>query len=391
MELKFIKIEKADALDLATWLSSDSWPFFLEVTPTKEEVLKRIDDGAFFGEGELNFWIIDQQGLRIGLIEIYQLDDLAPMFSIRLRSNMRGKGLGQSILNWLTAFVFENFPDKRRIEGQTREDNITMRKLFSKCGFVKEAYYRMASPTESGDRVASIAYGILREDWLTQKVTPVSWKVDRFFDGDQRMNPENKAQDFYQNLKQRRSIRDFKPDPVNPEIIQWAIQAAGTAPSGANKQPWFFAVIQDQNLKTQIRAAAEEVEKEFYTNKATAGFLQDLKNFKTNESKPYLTTAPVLIGIFQRLSVEPTESSTEKTYYPLESTCIATGLLISALHLAGLGTLTHTPKPMNFLTQLLGLDSSFKPVILLVVGYSADSYQPPEITKKSLQQISRTY
>ena len=184
MEIKFIKIEKSESLELATWLSSDSWPFFLGNTPTKEEVLKRIEDGAFFADGELNFWIFDQKGQRIGLIELYQLDDLAPMFSIRLNSNKRGQGLGQWILKWLTDFIFQNYPDKRRIEGQTREDNVVMRKLFNKCGYVKEAYYRMASPTENGGRVASIAYGILREDWLTQKVTPVNWKSDPYFDGD---------------------------------------------------------------------------------------------------------------------------------------------------------------------------------------------------------------
>jgi RimJ/RimL family protein N-acetyltransferase len=102
----------------------------------------------------------------------------------RLKTNFRGKKLGQPILNWITRYVFENYPDKRRIEGQTREDNVAMRKLFNKCGYIKEAYYRMASPTENGERVASIAYGILREDWLSGKTTSVKWKADSFFDGD---------------------------------------------------------------------------------------------------------------------------------------------------------------------------------------------------------------
>lgn len=184
MEIKYTKIENSDATELALWLSSDSWPYFLGAHPTNEEVLKRIEDGAFFGEGELNFWVLDENDLRIGLIELYQLDDLAPMFSIRLNSNFRGNGMGQHILNWLTRYIFENYPDKRRIEGQTREDNIPMRKLFNKCGYVKEAYYRMASPTEDGGRVASIAYGILREDWLSGQVTPVQWKTDSYFEGD---------------------------------------------------------------------------------------------------------------------------------------------------------------------------------------------------------------
>lgn len=184
MDIKFNKIDKSHANELAVWLSSDSWPYFLGSTPTKEYVLKRIEDGAFFGDGELNFWILDEQEKPIGLIELYQLDDLAPMFSIRLKTKFRGKKLGKPILDWLTRYIFENYPDKRRIEGQTREDNVAMRKLFNKCGYIKEAYYRMASPKENGERVASIAYGILREDWLSGQTTSVKWKVDSFFDGD---------------------------------------------------------------------------------------------------------------------------------------------------------------------------------------------------------------
>lgn len=184
MKLQFMKIEKTDAEKLAVWLSSDRWPFFLGDAPTKEEVLKRIEEGAFFGEGDLNFWILNEGGEEIGLIELYQLDDLAPMFSLRFRSNFRGKKLGKPSLEWLTRYVFENYPDKRRIEGQTREDNIPMRKVFNSCGYLKEAYYRMASPTEDGGRVASISYGILREDWESGRTTPVNWDRDAFFAGD---------------------------------------------------------------------------------------------------------------------------------------------------------------------------------------------------------------
>lgn len=169
---------------LADWLASDTWPFFLGCTPTKAEVLKRIEDGAFFGEGELNFWVLDQYDNKVGLIELYELDDLAPMFSLRFKSEYRGKKLGPPTLEWITSFVFENYPEIRRVEGQTREDNIPMRKVFNKAGYIKEAYYRMASPTEDGGRVASIAYGILREDWIMKKVTPVQWVSDSFFSGD---------------------------------------------------------------------------------------------------------------------------------------------------------------------------------------------------------------
>ncbi len=184
MEIKFKKIEKSESESLAKWLSSDTWPFFLGDKPTREEVLKRIENGAYFGDGELNFWILNSKEEPIGLIEIYQLDDLAPMFSIRFKSDFRGKGFGKTVLTWLTRFIFENYPDKRRIEAQTREDNIPMRKLFKGGGYVKEAYYRLASPIEDGGRVASIAYGILREDWETGQVTPVSWEKDLFFGND---------------------------------------------------------------------------------------------------------------------------------------------------------------------------------------------------------------
>lgn len=184
MELKFKKIEKSDSESLAIWLSNDKWPYFLGHTQTKEEVLKRIEEGSFFSDGDLNFWIQDSNEELVGLIEIYQLDDLAPMFSIRFKSKFRGMGLGKPALDWLTRYIFENYPDKRRIEGQTREDNIPMRKVFNKCGYVKEAYYRQASPTESGGRVASIAYGVLREDWQSNSITPVQWERDSFFSGD---------------------------------------------------------------------------------------------------------------------------------------------------------------------------------------------------------------
>lgn len=184
MEIKYRKLEKPDSEILADWLSSDTWPFFLGDTPSREKVLDRIKEGAFFGEGELNFWIQNEKEEIMGLIEIYQLDDLAPMFSIRFKSNFRGMGLGKPALDWLTQFIFENYPDKRRIEAQTREDNIAMRKLFKRCSYVKEAYYRLASPTEDGQRVASVGYGILREDWETGHTTPVQWGKDKYFDGD---------------------------------------------------------------------------------------------------------------------------------------------------------------------------------------------------------------
>lgn len=182
--LQFHKISPTETEALAEFLAGDTWPFFLGRQPTEAEVHQRIAEGDFFGEGDVNFWMTNSRHEKIGLIELYQLDDLAPMFSIRLKSAHRGKGMGKVALQWLTRHVFENYPDKRRIEAQTREDNVPMRKLFREAGFVKEAYYRAASPTEDGGRVASVGYGILREDWLSGKSTPVRWGTDEFFSGD---------------------------------------------------------------------------------------------------------------------------------------------------------------------------------------------------------------
>ena len=184
MQLLFQRIDRSEAEQLADWLSSDRWPFFRNPAPTREDILKRIDDGQFLGDAEEDYWIVDAAGDRIGLIELYGILELAPMFNIRLRAAYRGRGLGPPAVRWLTRHVFESFPDKRRLESQTREDNLAMRKVFNKCGFIKEAYYRQASPTEDGGWVASIGYGILRDDWLSGEVTSVPWIADGFFSGD---------------------------------------------------------------------------------------------------------------------------------------------------------------------------------------------------------------
>lgn len=180
MEIHFSKILREHSEQLANFLAAEEWPYFMSRSQTRQQVMTRIEDGDFFGEGEENFFVLSE-GNPIGLIELYQLEDLAPMFSIRLQSQFRGNGLGQKILSWVTDYIFKTYPDKRRIEAQTREDNIVMRKLFAKCGYVKEAYYRFASPTENNERVASVGYGILREDWESKLVTPVSWQSDSFY------------------------------------------------------------------------------------------------------------------------------------------------------------------------------------------------------------------
>lgn len=184
MNLKFKVISKDESASLAKWLSSDTWPFFIGHSPTMDDVIQRINEGAFFSEGELNFWILNSVDERIGLVELYQLNDLAPMFSVRFRKDARGKGYGKTTIEWLTKYIFENYPDKKRIEAQTREDNVAMRKLFNRTGYIKEAYFRKASPTETGGRVASVAYGILKEDWLSGRTTPVQWERDSFFSED---------------------------------------------------------------------------------------------------------------------------------------------------------------------------------------------------------------
>ncbi len=197
-----------------------------------------------------------------------------------------------------------------------------------------------------------------------------------------------KSEQFKSDMQRRRTIRDFSDRPVPREIIENAIKAAGTAPNGANMQPWHFAVISDPGMKRKIRIAAEEEEQEFYNNRAPEDWLEALQPFGTDEKKPFLETAPYLIAIFSQ-SYGITESGEkEKHYYVKESVGIAAGILITALHLSGLATLTHTPSPMGFLNELLDRPKNEKPFLLLVAGYPADNVEVPVIEKKSLDEIS---
>jgi len=193
---------------------------------------------------------------------------------------------------------------------------------------------------------------------------------------------------FYRDMKQRRSIRDFSDRPVPREIIEDCLRAAGTSPSGANMQPWFFAVVSDPAVKRQIRKAAEEKEREFYKKRAPQKWLDALKPLGTDAHKPFLETAPYLIVIFsQRYGLLP-DGNTKKHYYVTESVGIATGILITAIHKAGLVSLTYTPSPMTFLNKILGRPTNERPFLILVVGYPADYATVPEISKKSLKEIS---
>ncbi len=195
------------------------------------------------------------------------------------------------------------------------------------------------------------------------------------------------AQAFRQSMAERRTVRDFAPDPVPRAIIEEAILAAGRAPSGANQQPWTFVAISSAEVKARIRDAAEEEEKAFYAGRAGAEWLDALSHLGTDWEKPFLTEAPWLIAIFaQRWG--NADGKRVKHYYVPESVGIATGFLIAALHQAGLATLTHTPAPMGFLNAICGRPESEKALILLVVGYPKEGCQVPKITKKVIEEIA---
>jgi len=196
---------------------------------------------------------------------------------------------------------------------------------------------------------------------------------------------------FRDELRRRRTVRDFSSDPVPDDVIDTAIEAAGTAPSGANRQPWRFVVVRDAETKRRIREAAESEEREFYARRATAEWLADLAPLGTDWRKPFLEEAPVLIVVF-RLDYEPESGSDgrehhHKNYYVPESVGIAVGLLLAALHRAGLATLTHTPSPMGFLGEVLGRPRHERAYVLLPVGYPATGARVPDIRKKTLDEI----
>ena len=193
--------------------------------------------------------------------------------------------------------------------------------------------------------------------------------------------------DFYTSINRRRTVREFSGRPVPRDIIEDALRAAGTAPSGANLQPWHFSVISGAKTKSRIRVAAEVEEKEFYEHRASAEWLKALEPLGTDTNKPFLETAPYLIAVFmQKFGMLP-DGSKVKHYYPVESTGIATGILITALHMAGLTCLTHTPSPMKFLNEILDRPSSERPFLLLVTGYPAEDAEVPDIQRKPLAEF----
>jgi nitroreductase len=199
-----------------------------------------------------------------------------------------------------------------------------------------------------------------------------------------------RTQEFYEEIKRRRTVRDFCDAPVPREVIEYAVLAAGTAPSGANLQPWHFTVITDPKTKRRIREEAEVEERDFYNGRAPQEWLDALAPLGTDANKPFLETAPALIAIFGQRSSEGPDGRPIKNYYVPESVGIATGFLIAALHRAGLVTLTHTPSPMGFLNEICRRPATEKPYILMVVGYPAEGCLVPVHggIKKPLEAIA---
>jgi nitroreductase len=197
-----------------------------------------------------------------------------------------------------------------------------------------------------------------------------------------------RAAGFRAALQRRRTVRDFSDAPVPRGVIDECLMAAATAPSGANQQPWHFVVVSDPVIKRQIREAAEIEEREFYAHRAPDDWLAALAPLGTDANKPFLETAPYLIAIFAETYGVNADGSKRKHYYVPESVGIATGLLIAAVHHAGLASLTHTPSPMGFLNTILNRPPNERPFLLLVVGYPAADAKVPVITKKSLDEIA---
>lgn len=193
---------------------------------------------------------------------------------------------------------------------------------------------------------------------------------------------------FFESMRTRRSVRDFSNEEIPIEVIRNCLSAAGTAPSGANRQPWHFVVVGNPLLKSEIRRGAEAEEKEFYQNLAPQDWLEALAPLGTDANKPFLETAPFLIVVFSEKFSLDSAGKKQKNYYVTESASIATGLLIAALHSAGLATLTHTPSPMKFLNSILRRPETEKPLMVVVVGHPAADACVPDISRKSLNEIA---
>ena len=200
-----------------------------------------------------------------------------------------------------------------------------------------------------------------------------------------------RSKSFLSEISTRRTVREFSSKTFPIEIIENCIKSAGTAPSGANKQPWSFTIVENKEVKAKIRIAAEKEEKEFYGHRATKEWLEDLNQFGTNWQKPFLETAPYLIIVFRQIYDVNESGSQRKNYYVNESVGIASGFLLAALHDSGLATLTHTPSPMGFLEKILDRPKNERAVLLIPVGYPAKDAKVPKLNKKSFESICSTF
>ncbi len=207
----------------------------------------------------------------------------------------------------------------------------------------------------------------------------------------QRFSPEEtdrRANEFFELMDRRRSVRDFSDEPVPRELIEAAIRTASTAPSGAHRQPWQFVVIGDPAIKHRIRVAAEAEERKSYEERMPDAWLQALAPFGVDWHKPFLEVVPWIVVVFEELFGFYDDGSKRKNYYVRESVGIACGMFITALHQMGLATLTHTPSPMNFLRDILGRPKNEKPYILFPVGYPATDAKVPDLRRKSLEEVA---
>ncbi|MGO4820987.1 MULTISPECIES: nitroreductase family protein [unclassified Flavobacterium] len=192
-------------------------------------------------------------------------------------------------------------------------------------------------------------------------------------------------------MDKRRSVREFSDKAVAREVIENIIKSASTAPSGAHKQPWTFCVVENPELKRQIRTAAEEEERQSYNSRMSGDWLEDLKPLGTDWRKPFLEIAPYLIIVFRRIYEVDQEGKKKNNYYVQESVGLATGFLLAAIHDAGLVSLTHTPSPMNFLTKVLNRPNNEKPFLLIPVGYPAEECWVPDLKRKELEDVCVFY
>jgi iodotyrosine deiodinase len=206
-----------------------------------------------------------------------------------------------------------------------------------------------------------------------------------------RLEPEDalqRSRAVLELMQTRRSVRHFSPEPVAWELIENALRTAGTAPSGANQQPWSFVVVGDPAVKAEIREAAEHEERLLYEQRASQEYLGAIEPIGTDALKPHLTDAPYLIVVFEQAYGLEEDGSKRKHYYVRESVGIAVGFLLTSLHAAGLATLTHSPSPMGFLTRILRRPENERPFIVLPVGYPAENAEVPTLTKKPLEEIA---